>query len=622
MEKKKKFKRRKRKGNRTSGDTEAPQPTSTINSYTVTGLVFLVVVTIISLQALMSLTSYKDPWYQKLHTLRGHAKKLSFETMEQKLHTLRGHAKNLSFETMEQYVEKLQNDVKKLENLTNSVVDLKTKGIKIVALVDKPFTTTSTTTTTSTSTSTTTTPLPNLPPFIKKRTFNTPLNNQKVVLKKYDNFVKTVLDNYDGATSNIGRITEAKDELHSIHQHVDRILSGGGSGNSVHCLYRNGLLSESVGSSSKMFNYHAPAIHSKQILHSYRMHKNSWYREVGEKLSIYNGHVKTNTMKEGELIDHMLLEPYDQAIVKKEPTPAICIFENAAVDVNGNLCNIENKCLRTKACIGSYGNYRSATTNHDVIYSIAEQWGEGFYHFIAENYLRLFIGLDYLLSDLGKKTKIYVTRMSTFVAQALDLLGIPANRILERSGRRAKVVLFPEPVGCGSPAKMMVQLGRSEIFTRVVGTSLKPLRSNGKLIITIIKRTGSREVSNHQELVSALQEKYKPIATVYEFVKENMMDSVRTFENTDILIGPHGAGLSNMLYMHPDRGILEMMVVGKDVNACYMYMALKLGLRYHTWGDPKATQNGKMTANIDEINNIVKMILDKMNMINLVPGHH
>ena len=77
-----------------------------------------------------------------------------------------------------------------------------------------------------------------------------------------------------------------------------------------------------------------------------------------------------------------------------------------------------------------------------------------------------------------------------------------------------------------------------------------------------------------------------------------------------------------MLYMHPDRGILEMMVVGKDVNACYMYMALKLGLRYHTWGDPKATQNGKMTANIDEINNIVKMILDKMNMINLVPGHH
>ena len=44
-----------------------------------------------------------------------------------------------------------------------------------------------------------------------------------------------------------------------------------------------------------------------------------------------------------------------------------------------------------------------------------------------------------------------------------------------------------------------------------------------------------------------------------------------------------------------------------------MYLAMKLGLRYYTLSDPKATQEGAMRVNIVQTIKILKTVMDDMN---------
>ena len=367
--------------------------------------------------------------------------------------------------------------------------------------------------------------------------------------------------------------------------------------------------------------YYAPVIHSQVVLNSYRKNERSWYREVGNRLTLHQNDDDDEDMETSEpvqgLITDMLLEPYDQATPKTEPLPALCIFQDSAVNGLGDLCSSSNKCLQAKTCSRNYGNFKTSPS-YDVVYSIAEFWGEGFFHFICENFVRLFVGLDWLKSPgRGMQTKIHVKTTNSFTRQALQAVGISATRLVTGTVH-GKAVLIPEPVGCGSPAKMLVQLARMSILSNVLSIESVIKTFSTSLTITVIKRTGSRSVKNHPMLLKRLKEKYEnPLMSrkgheVIEFTKLTMKESVALFSKTDILIGPHGAGLSNALYMYPKRAMLELMVVGKDVNACYMYLAIKLGLKYHTWSDPRATQGGSMTVDVSKIESIVDSLIEEM----------
>jgi hypothetical protein len=309
----------------------------------------------------------------------------------------------------------------------------------------------------------------------------------------------------------------------------------------------------------------------------------------------------------------MKLEPYDQAAEKIEPDPALCIFESAAVDGLGNLCSSTNKCLQAKTCNAAYGKYKTSVPSYDVVYSISEFWGEGFFHFMCENFVRLFVGLDWLrLPGRGMSAKIHVRTENAFAKQALQAVGIQSSRLVTGTVR-AKAMIVPEPVGCGSPSLRLVQLARMVIFSNVLSLDTLSFKKTAESIttITVIKRHGSRAVRNHGALITALKSHYtvKNQFKVIEFDSLSMLETVKLFSKTELMIGPHGAGLSNALYMQPGRGLLEFMVAGKDVNACYMYLAIKLGLRYHTWSDPRATQNGGMTVDLEKVMSIVSQMM-------------
>ena len=109
---------------------------------------------------------------------------------------------------------------------------------------------------------------------------------------------------------------------------------------------------------------------------------------MGQQMSMYRSSTEYESLdaqqKRLTIIKDMKLEPYDSNPDPSpsdsiEPIPALCIFQNVAVNQDGNVCDSNNKCLRTKACVGDYGNYNSAVTRwkatYDIVYTISEAWG-------------------------------------------------------------------------------------------------------------------------------------------------------------------------------------------------------------------------------------------------------
>lgn len=65
-------------------------------------------------------------------------------------------------------------------------------------------------------------------------------------------------------------------------------------------------------------------------------------------------------------------------------------------------------------------------------------------------------------------------------------------------------------------------------------------------------------------------------------------------------MGPHGAGLSNMVMCQQGTLVLEFLT--RDiVNVVFFTTAVKLKLRYMALSFPDSTQNRQMTANITEV---------------------
>jgi len=96
--------------------------------------------------------------------------------------------------------------------------------------------------------------------------------------------------------------------------------------------------------------------------------------------------------------------------------------------------------------------------------------------------------------------------------------------------------------------------------------------------ITVIKRVGKREYAEHSELVSSLKSFNMPVR---EAVMELLpfKEQISLMQDTVVLIGPHGAGHTNMLFMAPGSTVVELYPKG-FTDRCMMGMANAFGHDY------------------------------------------
>ena len=114
---------------------------------------------------------------------------------------------------------------------------------------------------------------------------------------------------------------------------------------------------------------------------------------------------------------------------------------------------------------------------------------------------------------------------------------------------------------------------------------------NMKVVLVNRRDRATRRCSNHEELFKVLtRELARHDATVVEFTGTNMSttEAHTLFQDTDLVIAPHGGALLNMVFMHPGMGVIEIGYHEPDAQSYrsmrfppwYFVMAQLLNLNY------------------------------------------
>ena len=147
-----------------------------------------------------------------------------------------------------------------------------------------------------------------------------------------------------------------------------------------------------------------------------------------------------------------------------------------------------------------------------------------------------------------------------------------------------KRLLVPSATSCGSANHAEIKIFQDLVVNNFQTLSTNCTNQEGKKLLLVQKRT-SRFLANHEELVSALKEKFGKKYQVKEFYgNEPMEHAVALHRAAEVVIGPHGAGLSHAMFMvrnasamieiHPKIGNFN----GTGINLCHQRTAKAAGL--------------------------------------------
>lgn len=99
-----------------------------------------------------------------------------------------------------------------------------------------------------------------------------------------------------------------------------------------------------------------------------------------------------------------------------------------------------------------------------------------------------------------------------------------------------------------------------------------------------MQKRSTRSLLNHNDLLDALKTAFDNCCTVIEFLgTEPMENYIVMHHQAKVIVGPHGAGLSNILFAQPNAALVEIHPkVGNSlngqVNECHQSTARSLGL--------------------------------------------
>lgn len=91
------------------------------------------------------------------------------------------------------------------------------------------------------------------------------------------------------------------------------------------------------------------------------------------------------------------------------------------------------------------------------------------------------------------------------------------------------------------------------------------------------ENTGYRKVVNEKEFVNLIK-KYG--FEVYYFEELNWQQQVKLAQESKVILSPHGAGLTNMLFMEKGTNVIELRRINNTHNNCYFALANALSIKY------------------------------------------
>jgi capsular polysaccharide biosynthesis protein len=240
-------------------------------------------------------------------------------------------------------------------------------------------------------------------------------------------------------------------------------------------------------------------------------------------------------------------------------------------------------------------------------------WGLGYYHWFNDVLPTLHETLGLMPSDtiFLMPHGFQKTYGGDFYLKTLHTLGIGKDQMVEFDGTESWTfehfwwqppTVHPDDQTPGA----MQWIGQQIVQSVPVEQAEKPLR------IYISRRLPSaRVIANEEELFPGLLEMGFQICRLEEVPFE---EQVRLFRNADMVVGPHGAGFTNLIFSKPSTRVVEILAKGYE-RRCYWTLSEELGHDYRFYlGTPKFPERKgepDINLNINFFLNLLKTSLKK-----------
>ncbi len=195
----------------------------------------------------------------------------------------------------------------------------------------------------------------------------------------------------------------------------------------------------------------------------------------------------------------------------------------------------------------------------------------GYYHWMFDILPRL-----ELLERAGVKVDRYILTESLrdYQIETLDILGIPHDMTITSQDLyiKAKNLIYPSFPGevCSMPYASCSFLRNTFLPQKECGTKYE------RIYITR-EMAGGRRVKNEKQVTHLLQSLgFKKLALESISIREK----AALFSEAKVVIGPHGAGFTNLVFCNPGTIAIEFFSPNY-VNVCYWALSNQLDLEYY-----------------------------------------
>lgn len=235
--------------------------------------------------------------------------------------------------------------------------------------------------------------------------------------------------------------------------------------------------------------------------------------------------------------------------------------------------------MTTRACIAVHGvdpvlhslsvqERLIACYDTDLAAVLVQKWGYGFYHFVCEMLPKILRVFEY-----NPEIPIVIFYNDTFIKDILAYAKV-TNPIIPYDGTRpyfVKEALTVTDTPCGNPTIRDIELIRKYMCpdTQKYGRDL---------IILIYRKEALRSLRNFDQIYDGLMERF-PEEKFVRFDSMPLDKTIALFQRAKLIIGVHGAGLTNMVFA--TKGISVIEIFPADLaNACYWHLSWILGNRH------------------------------------------
>lgn len=235
-----------------------------------------------------------------------------------------------------------------------------------------------------------------------------------------------------------------------------------------------------------------------------------------------------------------------------------------------------------------------------AVYVLEHSHSETYFHFVVQALPRL----EYMWPMISEREDIKIFQTSIFAPLAFDILGLTSERLFNKRHTFVPRIFVAPPTT--SPLTDAETARVMRMSSRLTNASdLLDVGPTDHPSWVVINRTGARAraIVNHEELMSGLRSSF-PNVTFREFANNippasvdpagndnggSLAHSIESFHSCWGIIAPHGAGLSNLIFVAKKNiSVVEVVGLGQTMKV-YAGLSERFGHRHSYVSSPYVT---------------------------------